>query len=159
MTASTSAPGTAPGQSSPRRWCWGANVLGVLMAVRSSDRPPFSPMQLERLVQLAPHVAISVHNVQITTALRGSQAEVLEANASLEAKVRERTAQITRAKQEWERTFDAIDEPISLLDGYVIRRTNSAYARRVSHSGETWACLLRGLCRPRRAMPRLPARA
>jgi C4-dicarboxylate-specific signal transduction histidine kinase len=112
----------------------GGDVLGVLMAVRSSERPPFSALQLERLVQLAPHVAISVHNVQITTALRGSQAEVLEANASLEAKVRERTAQITRAKQEWERTFDAIDEPISLLDGYVIRRTNSAYARRVGRS-------------------------
>jgi two-component system NtrC family sensor kinase len=112
----------------------GGDVLGVLMAVRSATRHPFSPQHLERLVQLAPHVAISVHNVQITTALRGSQAEVLEANASLEAKVRERTTQISRAKQEWERTFDAIDEPIALMDGYVIRRTNSAYARRLGRS-------------------------
>jgi signal transduction histidine kinase/GAF domain-containing protein len=109
----------------------GGDVLGVLMAVRSRGLPPFSPMHLERLVQLAPHVAIAVHNVQITTALRASQTEVLEANASLEAKVRERTAQISRAKQEWERTFDAIDEPIALIDGYTLRRTNSAYARRV----------------------------
>lgn len=112
----------------------GGDVLGVLMAVRSATRPPFSPLHLERLVQLAPHVAIAVHNVQITTALRNSQADVLEANASLEAKVRERTAQISRAKQEWERTFDAIDEPIALLDGYTIRRTNFAYARRVGRS-------------------------
>lgn len=109
----------------------GGDVLGVLMAVRSAEKLPFSPAHLERLVHLAPHVAIAVHNVQITTALRNSQTEVLEANASLEAKVKERTTQISRAKAEWERTFDAIDEPIALLEGYTIRRTNQAYARRV----------------------------
>jgi signal transduction histidine kinase len=107
------------------------DVLGVLMAVRSADRPPFTPVTLHRLVQLGPHVAIAVHNVQITTQLRVSQAEVLQANASLEHKIRERTEQISRAKQEWERTFDAISEPIALLEGYVIRRANQAYARRV----------------------------
>jgi two-component system NtrC family sensor kinase len=112
----------------------GGDVLGVLMAVRSADRLPFSSLHLERVVQLAPHVAIAVHNVQITTALRLSQSEVLEVNASLEAKVKERTSQISRAKQEWERTFDAIDEPIALLEGYVVRRTNQAYARRVGRS-------------------------
>ena len=109
----------------------GGDVLGVLMAVRAANKAPFSLAHLERLVHLSPHVAIAVHNVQITTALRNSQAEVLEANASLEAKVKERTTQISRAKTEWERTFDAIDEPIALLDGYTIRRTNQAYARRV----------------------------
>jgi two-component system, NtrC family, sensor kinase len=107
------------------------DVLGVLMAVRSADQLPFTPVTLHRLVQLAPHVAIAVHNVQITTQLRSSQTEVLQANASLEEKVRERTEQISRAKQEWERTFDAISEPIALLDGYIIRRSNQAYARRV----------------------------
>jgi signal transduction histidine kinase len=107
------------------------DVLGVLMAVRSVERLPFTPVTLHRLVQLSPHVAIAVHNVQITTQLRSSQTEVLQANASLEQKVRERTEQISRAKQEWERTFDAISEPIALLDGYVIRRANQAYARRV----------------------------
>jgi two-component system, NtrC family, sensor kinase len=84
------------------------------------------------VVQLSPHVAIAVHNVQITTALRTTQAEVLQANISLEEKVRERTSQISRAKQEWERTFDAIDEPIALLEGYLVRRANQAYARRVN---------------------------
>jgi C4-dicarboxylate-specific signal transduction histidine kinase len=110
----------------------GGDVLGVLMAVRSASRPPFSAIHLERVVQLSPHVAIAVHNVQITTALRTSQADVLQANASLEEKVKERTSQISRAKQEWERTFDAIDEPISLLDGFVVKRANQAYARRVN---------------------------
>ncbi len=107
------------------------DVLGVLMAVRSAERVPFTPVTLHRLVQLGPHVAIAVHNVQITTQLRSSQTEVLQANASLEQKIRERTEQISRAKQEWERTFDAISEPIALLDGFVIRRANQAYARRV----------------------------
>ncbi len=110
----------------------GGDVLGVLMAVRSAQRGPFSAIHLERVVQLSPHVAIAVHNVQITTALRATQAEVLQANISLEEKVRERTSQISRAKQEWERTFDAIDEPIALLEGHVVRRANQAYARRVN---------------------------
>lgn len=109
----------------------GGDVQGVLMAVRSTSMPPFSPLHLERLAQLAPHVAIAVHNVQITTALRVSQVQVLEANVDLEKKVLERTEQITHAKKEWERTFDAIDTPIALLDGYVIRRINQAYSRRV----------------------------
>jgi two-component system NtrC family sensor kinase len=107
------------------------DVLGVLMAVRSTSAPPFSPVHLERLVQLTPHVAIAVHNAQITTALRASQQQVLEANVDLEKKVVERTQQISRAKKEWERTFDAIDSPIALMDGYRIRRTNHAYARKV----------------------------
>lgn len=109
----------------------GGDVLGVLMAVRSSGQIPFAPVHLERLVSLAPHVAIAVHNAQITTALRTSQSQVIEANVDLEKKIKERTQQISRAKQEWERTFDAIDAPIALLDGYVIRRSNMAYARKV----------------------------
>ena len=70
----------------------GGDVLGVLMAVRSSGTIPFAPMHLERLVQLAPHVAIAVHNAQITTALRTSQSQVIEANVDLEKKIKERTA-------------------------------------------------------------------
>ncbi len=109
----------------------GGEVLGVLMAVRSTGSVPFGPVHLERLVQLTPHVAIAVHNAQITNALRTSQAQVLKSNLELENKVKERTQQISRAKQEWERTFDAIDAPIAVIDGYVIRRTNLAYARQV----------------------------
>lgn len=107
----------------------GGDVLGVMMAVRSTARPPFAPTHLERLVQLTPHVAIAVHNAQITQALRTSQTQVIEANVDLERKIRERTEQISRAKQEWEKTFDAIDAPIALMDGFVIKRTNQAYAR------------------------------
>lgn len=109
----------------------GGDVLGVLMAVRAVGVQPFSPQHLERLVQLTPHVSIAVYNAQITTALRTSQSQVIEANVDLEKKVHDRTEQISRAKQEWERTFDAIDAPIALLDGYEIKRTNQAYARAV----------------------------
>ncbi|MFT3836854.1 MAG: ATP-binding protein [Myxococcaceae bacterium] len=106
------------------------DVLGVLMAVRSKTSPPFSPVHLERLVQLAPHVAIAVQNAQTTSALRASQAEVLKAYESLEHKVTERTAQLSRAKKEWESTFDAISEPIAIIEGHVLKRVNLAYAKR-----------------------------
>ncbi|MBL9038041.1 MAG: GAF domain-containing protein, partial [Archangium sp.] len=112
----------------------GGDIFGVLMAVRGVGRPAFTPVQLSRLSQLAPHVGIAVHNAQMTTALRATQIEAMTANASLEHKVRERTMQISRAKQEWERTFDALDEPIALMDGFVIRRANEAYGRQVQLS-------------------------
>lgn len=111
----------------------GGDVLGVLLALRGEDQEPFGPANLDRLVSLAPHVAIAVHNAQVTAALRDSQAQVMQVNASLEQKVRERTDQITRAKKEWERTFDVITEPIVLLDGFTIRRANHAYAQRANH--------------------------
>jgi two-component system NtrC family sensor kinase len=112
----------------------GGNMLGVLMGVRSMSSPAFASLHLDRLVNLAPHVAIAVHNVQINSALRVSQAEVMEINSSLERKVNERTEQIIRSKQEWERTFDAIDEPIALMDGFVVRRANLAYAKTIGRS-------------------------
>ncbi len=109
----------------------GGDVLGVLEAVRSAAHPPFGQEHLGRLEQLAPHVAIAVHNAQITTELRATRSAVLAANAGLEAKVQERTQQISRAKREWERTFDAIQEPIALQQGFEVRRVNAAYAARV----------------------------
>ncbi len=106
------------------------DVLGVLMAVRGKLSPAFAPPHLDRLVQLAPHVAIAVHNAQTTAALRASQSEVLKAYESLEQKVNERTAQLSRAKREWEATFDAISEPIAIVEGHTLKRVNTAYARR-----------------------------
>jgi signal transduction histidine kinase len=40
----------------------------------------------------------------------------------------ERTEMIVKAKREWERTFDAIREPLFLLDQFTIRRANVAAA-------------------------------
>jgi signal transduction histidine kinase/GAF domain-containing protein len=108
---------------------WGGDVLGVLEAIRTSDRPAFQTMQLRRLEDLAPHIAVAVHNAQMTEALRASQEQVLKDNAALETKVVERTAQLARAKVEWEQTFDAISEPIGLQEGFKLLRTNQAYAQ------------------------------
>jgi two-component system NtrC family sensor kinase len=131
----------------------GGDVLGVLEAVRSVENLPFAAAHLRRLEDLAPHVAIAVHNAQITGELRQIQAEVLSANAGLEKKVQERTEMISKAKREWERTFDAISEPISLQHGYVVRRVNSAYAARVGMPitripGKTCYQLLAGRASP-----------
>ncbi len=141
----------------------GGDILGVLMAVRSVEKPPFGAIHLQRLSQLAPHVAIAVHNAQITTALRTSQSETLQANASLEQKVAERTAMISRAKQEWERTFDVLDEPIALMDGFQIRRANKAYARQVHLSvkelpGKTCHKVLAGRDSPCEGCPLIAGR-
>jgi signal transduction histidine kinase len=75
-------------------------------------------------------VSIAVYNAQITTRLRETQALVMRDNAELERRIQERTREISRGKREWEATFDAIAEPISVQEGFVIRRVNVAYARR-----------------------------
>ncbi|HYX93116.1 MAG TPA: GAF domain-containing protein, partial [Myxococcaceae bacterium] len=106
------------------------DLLGVLEAVRGADREPFTPAHLRRLSDLAPHVSIAVYNAQITTRLRETQALVMRDNAELERRIQERTREISRGKREWEATFDAIAEPISVQEGFVIRRVNVAYARR-----------------------------
>lgn len=52
-----------------------------------------------------------------------------QGNEVLEQRIAERTAAIARAKVEWEKTFDAIHDPLILLEGTVIRRANLAVAR------------------------------
>ncbi len=56
--------------------------------------------------------------------------ELQEIKRSLEHKVDERTQQLEQAKKQWERTFDAIDEPLLLIDAhYKIVRANLALER------------------------------
>jgi two-component system, NtrC family, sensor kinase len=56
--------------------------------------------------------------------------ELEELATSLEAKVSERTRLLARAKNEWERTFDAIDRPIAVLERDLrVVRANLAYAK------------------------------
>jgi signal transduction histidine kinase len=106
------------------------DLFGVLEAVRGADRRPFIAAHLRRLTELAPHVGIAVYNAQITARLREAQSLVMRDNAELERRIQERTDQISRGKREWEATFDAIAEPISVQEGFVLRRVNLAYARR-----------------------------
>lgn len=104
--------------------------LGVLEAVRSEAAPEFGASEFDTLTRLAPHVAIAVHNSQLTAKLRAAQLVLTRTNEILERRVEERTEQIVRAKREWETTFDAIAEPIALIQNFVIRRANLAYATR-----------------------------
>jgi two-component system, NtrC family, sensor kinase len=109
----------------------GATCLGALELVRRPGLPGFSDSTLHRMEAWTAQVAVATANAQLTSRLREARAEVLSANAALERKVEERTELVVRAKREWERTFDAIAEPIVIQEGYVVRRANMAYARAV----------------------------
>ena len=51
-------------------------------------------------------------------------------NHDLEARIARRTRQLARAKVEWESTFDAIVDPVAIIDdAYGVVRANLAYAR------------------------------
>ena len=104
-------------------------VIGVIEAVNPVSGGAFDERSLEALTWLAPHVALAVRNGRITAELVKSREEVRRNNEALEQRVRQRTAQIARGKAEWERTFDAISEPLFLLDDFSVRRANLAFAR------------------------------
>ena len=109
----------------------GASCVGALELVRRPGLPGFADATLHRMEAWTAQVAVAVANAQLTERLREARADVLGANAALERKVEERTELVVRAKREWERTFDAITEPIVLQEGFVVRRANLAYAAAV----------------------------
>ena len=126
-------------------------VAAVLQATRASV--PFGTEDLAALLWLAPHIAVALHNSRIARELRKSREDVGRDNATLEQRVAERTQQISKAKQEWERSFDAIRDPLFWVDGYRIRRANVALSefarvpiRRVI--GQTCHELLAGASEP-----------
>ncbi len=136
----------------------GASCLGALELVRRPGLPGFADATLHRMEAWAAQVAVAVANAQLNGRLREARAEVLTANAALECKVEERTELVVRAKREWERTFDAITEPIVLQEGFVVRRANLAYARAAGRDvrkvvGETCHSLLAGSDSPCRGCP------
>ncbi|MFN7132405.1 MAG: ATP-binding protein, partial [Myxococcales bacterium] len=88
----------------------------------------------EALCWLAPHVAVAVKNSRNTAELLRSQLELKRINRDLEKRVEERAQQISRAKREWERTFDAIGEPIFLVQNFVVQRANTAFAQLAGRS-------------------------
>ena len=103
-------------------------LVGVLEAVRRPGRPAFSEAERQRFSSWGSQVATALAGALNTARLHEAQSEILAANAALEAKIDLRTRAVVHAKREWERTFDAIREPIALQDGFVIRRANLAYA-------------------------------
>ncbi len=139
------------------------DVVGVLTLLRGDAQRPFDATQLSLTEELAPFVAYALHNAKLNADLRRAQTELLSVNAGLERKVQERTAQISRAKQEWEKTFDAIAAPIALQQDFVVVRANQAYARLANLPiaqaiGRTCHQLLAGRDSPCPGCPLLAAR-
>jgi two-component system NtrC family sensor kinase len=127
----------------------GATCVGAIELIRRPGLPGFADATLHRMEAWAAQVAVAVANAQLTVRLREARTEVLTANAALEEKVEERTELVVRAKREWERTFDAITEPIVIQEGYLIRRANLAYAQAVGRDirklvGQTCHALFAG---------------
>jgi two-component system NtrC family sensor kinase len=58
-------------------------------------------------------------------------ADLRQLNADLELRVHQRTVMLSRAKREWELSFDTIDSPLAVVstDDLVLRRANRASAR------------------------------
>jgi two-component system NtrC family sensor kinase len=77
------------------------------------------------------HYRLLEENQRLRALLQTQNRELIELNRSLEAKIDARTLQLTRAKAEWEQTFDAIVDPLAIVSPqYAVVRANLAYALR-----------------------------
>ncbi|MEW5738137.1 MAG: ATP-binding protein [Myxococcota bacterium] len=119
-------------------------LLGVLEAVRGVDRLPFTKVDLEHLTALAPYVAAAVQHLRTEESLRAARESLQRSHDQLEQRVVERTRLIARAKQQWEATFDAMQDPVVVLDGFTVRRANRAF--QVLAGGRSWAEIIGSTC-------------
>jgi signal transduction histidine kinase len=104
-------------------------VMGALEVVNRRSGP-FSGDDLRALSALALQVGIALNHTRAAVSLRATALAARQRTQDLESEVAERTVVLERAKKEWEQTFDAISEPVAVLDGFVVRRANKSYARR-----------------------------
>jgi signal transduction histidine kinase/putative methionine-R-sulfoxide reductase with GAF domain len=119
-------------------------LLGVLEAVRGTQRSPFSRADLEQLTALAPHVAAAVQHLRTEASLRTAQESLQRSRDQLEKRVAERTRLIASAKQQWEATFDAMPDPVVVLDGYTVRRANRRFQQLAG--GRPWGEIVGAVC-------------
>lgn len=73
-------------------------------------------------------------NQRLHELTRQQNTDLRQLNADLELRVQQRTQMLSRAKREWELSFDTIDTPLTVVgvDDLVLRRANVASAK-VSH--------------------------
>ena len=72
---------------------------------------------------------LTSENERLLRLTQAQNVELRELNAELEARVQQRTLMLSRAKRDWELSFDAIETPMAIVgDGLVIRRANKAAA-------------------------------
>jgi len=84
----------------------GEDLVGAL-SVYHTHPHPFSPEEVETLKLYAPHAALALQNARLFQMVKA-------------------------ARDEWQRTFDALVDPVALLDGNGrIRRANQALAARL----------------------------
>ena len=87
----------------------------LLLTVRSAFEQHYLVSDNQRLAELT-------HQQNI---------DLRQLNADLEQRVQQRTLMLSRAKREWELSFDTIDNPLAVIgtDDLVIRRANRASAK------------------------------
>ena len=98
---------------------WNAGQL--LLTVRSAFEQHYLVSDNQRLAELTHQQNIGLRQL----------------NADLELRVQQRTQMLSRAKREWELSFDTIDNPLAVVstDDLVLRRANRAAAR-VANRGQ-----------------------
>ena len=76
-------------------------------------------------------VAVLEENERLYRLTQEQNQELKALNQDLEARVQQRTRLISLAKREWEKTFDAIEDPLAIVraDTLSVARANLAYAR------------------------------
>lgn len=74
---------------------------------------------------------LAADNQRLYELTRQQNTELRQLNADLEVRVQQRTQMLSRAKREWELSFDTIDSPLTVvgLDDFVLRRANRAAAK------------------------------
>ena len=104
-----------------------ANLEG---AVDRYLRKPWEPAALRIVVRSAlAQESLDRENEELHKLAALRQQDLQAMNASLEERVRTRTDQLARAKLEWERSFDAISDPVAIVSRErVVRRANLAWA-------------------------------
>jgi two-component system, NtrC family, sensor kinase len=92
---------------------------------------PWDAQALRWIVRSAiDHFRMRLDNERLSRLTENQNLELKELNKDLEARIARRTLQLQRAKHEWERTFDAIVDPVAIVnDRYEVVRANVAYAR------------------------------
>ncbi len=93
---------------------------------------PWNDAQLMLTVKSAfeQHTLVS-ENTRLYELTQSQNTELRQLNADLELRVNQRTLMLSRAKREWELTFDAIDTPLAVVDttALTLRRVNLAAAK------------------------------
>ena len=93
---------------------------------------PWNDAQLVSMVKSAfEQHALAVENARLLVLTREKNEALQGLNSELEGRVQQRTLALSRAKRDWEVTFDTIDSPLVVLgrEDMIVRRANLAAAR------------------------------